>query len=436
MVDEFPLEIMNRAGNPQHEAYPIPTFNPLCGFFSPNEMVRAFGNFKKSGAPSRFLLLSEDAWVDFALQVFEELKSGFLAGKTTLEVTVDGKAYLFDFLRLVRIDSDTGRHNSIAWIDVHGCCFFPKNAIDDTNPVLPSPFHCPPELCEESIEVSSDRWPNAKLLRDDEKFYKIVEQLFLSGIKRFIPNIVITSIHRCSYSNNVGNSWLSSFKLHKNLMMVARGNANVKYGWYGTSADSITGIMSHGFRQPNSEQLGLAAHGTGIHLSPPHSPSASALLSEADENGERHVIFCRVILGNSEKVEAGSSQNHPSNESFDSGVDDLVNPKWLVVWRSNMNIHILPEYIVSFKPSGHSPRSRKQVGVQKSSPWRNLPFFKLFAEIEKSLPSFKIQALETLYNQYKVGKINKEIFIRYIRSIAGDKLLTSTIKSLKGQLKM
>lgn len=79
--------------------------------------------------------------------------------------------------------------------------------------------------------------------------------------------------------------------------------------------------------------------------------SFSANLAEADENGERHMLLCRVILGNVEKVEAGSRQCYPSNVGFDSGSDDLNNPKWYIVWSRNMNTHILPECVVSFKSS-------------------------------------------------------------------------------------
>ncbi|KAL0921877.1 hypothetical protein M5K25_008991 [Dendrobium thyrsiflorum] len=451
-ADESSSVITNRDKKSQIDMFSIQSSDLSNGGFSPDQLVRAFNNFKKSGTPSRFLLFSENAWVDFAHQVFDELKVGFLAGKTILEVLVDQKSYLFDFLRMIRIDSKTGRQNWIAWIDVRGCYFFPKNAVANRcnslqkklefgrrinkNLLMSSPqFHRPlvtkkVESYDDNMEVSSDRWPGAKMLRDDEKFYKVVENLFLSGIKNFIPNTVITSINRCSHLSLAGNSRLLSFNLHKSMMMESRGNANVKFGWYGTSTSDIAGIITYGFKQPNNDKLGVFAHGIGIHLSPPHYSYGSAMLSEADEDGERHVILCRVIMGNSEKIEAGSTRDHPSNERFDSGVDDFENPKWFIVWNSHMNTNIIPEYIVGFKSSFHSQGWTKLVGVQKSV--MNLPFWKLFVEIEKSLPSSKMQALEILYNRYKVGKISKEIFIRYMRSIAGDKLLISTIKSLKG----
>lgn len=80
----------------------------------------------------------------------------------------------------------------------------------------------------------------------------------------------------------------------------------------------------------------------------------SAQLAEADQNGEKHVILSRVILGHVEKVEAGAQQCYPSSVDFDSGSDDPKNPKWYVVWTSNMNRHVIPECVVSYRSTGHS----------------------------------------------------------------------------------
>lgn len=69
----------------------------------------------------------------------------------------------------------------------------------------------------------------------------------------------------------------------------------------------------------------------------------------ADENGVRHLLLCRVILGKMEVVPPGSEQWHPSSEEFDSGVDDSVSPRKYIMWSTNMNTHILPQYVVSFR---------------------------------------------------------------------------------------
>lgn len=68
---------------------------------------------------------------------------------------------------------------------------------------------------------------------------------------------------------------------------------------------------------------------------------------DVDENDTRHLVFCRVVMGNMELV--CSSQFHPSSEEFDSGVDKLPNPNRYVVWDMNMTSHIFPECAISFK---------------------------------------------------------------------------------------
>lgn len=81
------------------------------------------------------------------------------------------------------------------------------------------------------------------------------------------------------------------------------------------------------------------------------------MFTETDENGEKHIILCRVILGKCEKIGAGSWQLQSSSVEYDSGVDDLKNPKWYVVWCDNMNTHILPECVVSYIPIDVSGKS-------------------------------------------------------------------------------
>jgi hypothetical protein len=82
----------------------------------------------------------------------------------------------------------------------------------------------------------------------------------------------------------------------------------------------------------------------------------SAMYADNDENGEQHMLLCRVILGTAELVKQGSDRFHPSSENFDTGVDDLSDPKRLIIWSTHMNTHILPLYVVSFKlsPKWHS----------------------------------------------------------------------------------
>lgn len=80
----------------------------------------------------------------------------------------------------------------------------------------------------------------------------------------------------------------------------------------------------------------------------------SARYCDVDENCVQHMVFCRVIMGNMEVIPPGSKQRYPSSNDFDSGVDDLQQPRHYIIWNMNMNTHIYPEFVVSFKVSSHA----------------------------------------------------------------------------------
>lgn len=88
----------------------------------------------------------------------------------------------------------------------------------------------------------------------------------------------------------------------------------------------------------------------------------SASYCDDDEKGVRYIVFCHVILGNVEVVTPGCGLYHPSSVNFDNGVDDLHNPSQYIVWNMNMNSHIFPEYVVSFKVSSSPQRGKSSFG--------------------------------------------------------------------------
>lgn len=72
----------------------------------------------------------------------------------------------------------------------------------------------------------------------------------------------------------------------------------------------------------------------------------SVSYSDVHEDGIIRMMLCRVIMGNVEVVLPGSKQFQQSNESFDSGVDDLQNPKHYIIWDANVHKQIYAEYAV------------------------------------------------------------------------------------------
>ena len=75
----------------------------------------------------------------------------------------------------------------------------------------------------------------------------------------------------------------------------------------------------------------------------------SATHCDVDENGVRHMVLCRVIMGNMEPLGGDRAQFVTGGEGYDNGVDNVSSPKHYVVWNMNMNTHVYPEFVVSFK---------------------------------------------------------------------------------------
>ncbi|XP_068638709.1 probable inactive poly [ADP-ribose] polymerase SRO5 isoform X5 [Aristolochia californica] len=205
------------------------------------------------------------------------------------------------------------------------------------------------------------------------------------------------------------------------------GKINMKCAWYGASKDEIRGILNHGFGLCERPENG-ALFGSGVYLSPASSSQDGIISSVVDESGLRHVLLCRVILGDVEEVGCGSKQFHPSSEEFDSGVDNLSTPKRYIIWSTHMNTHILPEFVISFR----GLQCLKQTVKKPTSAW--MPFPKLIGLLSEFLPPNEINLIKLYFNDYQAKKITREHMIKRVRLIAGDKLLASVIKSFRSKV--
>ncbi|KAK4348594.1 hypothetical protein RND71_031349 [Anisodus tanguticus] len=420
-------------------------------------LVQNYGNFNKSGEPVRFMCYKDGLWVNFEKNVMDVMVSGFMSGKPVFEVELEGYKCLFDFYRMLEIDLITGNERSISWIDVNGNCFFPKMFIDDgedqekielsnvnenQNPKIEIEIRIFENDLDEDAqlgkrkrgseenegrvvftELNSPRWPKVRSLREDERGYEMVKGLLLSGLSGVYAGATITGVNQLIRTGPMEKARFEVFEKTREIIRRARGgDPNVVYAWYGTSAKNVDSILRHGFGMPGMDR-GSHTHGVGIYLSPVRSPQNSAMMSEVDEYGEKHIIVCRVILGNVEKVELGSQQLYPSSLNFDTGVDHLTNPKWYVVWCGNMNTHILPECVVSYKHGRHMSGLRPNGAPHMST---------LISKLNSSLPPPKALELQCLYSSYRENKIGKDFFTRQLRSVVGDEMLRSVIVEIRG----
>ncbi|CAA7036023.1 unnamed protein product [Microthlaspi erraticum] len=222
------------------------------------------------------------------------------------------------------------------------------------------------------------------LLGEGNQERDVITTCLLSGMGTIASDTTIVAVRKNSTEGITTRAKYLAFRIFTEAMARKNGgDPNVKYGWYAGSREEIESVISYGFsnREVGKFENDAGSHGIGIHIVPSKCSRFAASASEPDEEGLRHLLLCRLILGKPEKIVSGSKQSYPSSTEFDSGVYDLQNPTKYVVWSSHMNSHILPSYIVSFRSP--SLRGRGGFPARPCSPW--VSFASLMSTLSKSM---------------------------------------------------
>nr|XP_027080744.1 inactive poly [ADP-ribose] polymerase RCD1-like isoform X1 [Coffea arabica]XP_027080745.1 inactive poly [ADP-ribose] polymerase RCD1-like isoform X1 [Coffea arabica]XP_027080746.1 inactive poly [ADP-ribose] polymerase RCD1-like isoform X1 [Coffea arabica] len=509
-----------------------------CQLHSTKSLLKNYSNFIKSGLPERFLLHENGEWTDFPQDKVDLVRTEFRVKNPAIEMKFHGEPVILDILYMVQVELTTGSQKPIAWIDEEGRCFFPElyghghcqteadrdEAFvgNDLNGSQEIKLHLEidvnglnsgnlEEVEESNIGVKKmrmeqesvknprqldydgkqDAYSDAKLnhtVGDNNRIggdfmeasSKIVDagtirNMFQKATKPFFK-VSISGINKCSSS--LLQTRLDLFEKQLEIIKKVRGKANVQYAWLPCSKDAVFSIMTyglgHGLPEPRIK------YGIGVHLSSVNCAYSSVSNCDVDENGERYVVLCRVILGSIELLQPGSQQCHPSSEKFDTGVDNLESPSQYIVWNMNVNTHIYPEYVVSFRMptdtegaevaeenrldlsgvTSQEPQGKLQLGqaaVQRGrecllsrssqaeaatiglssskapkSPW--MRFAVLFEAISDKITPTEMHSVHTYYEMFRQKKISRDDFIIKLRLIVGDQLLKSTITSLQCKL--
>ncbi|XP_028805961.1 inactive poly [ADP-ribose] polymerase RCD1 isoform X2 [Neltuma alba] len=499
-------------------------------------LLRCYLNFKKSGRPERLMFYQSGEWTNFPDYVVNLVRKELEIKKASVEVEFNGCHLVLDFLHMYQMDLKTGSQQPIAWIDEKGRCFFPEicaasdervhehlceepfesseiklyleielNGVDESklrecsgesNVVLKhiqidAKHPCNQygvevedgsneidvgnfgEAIEQNQEIGLDAHTesvNGKLDLDT------VQDMFLKGMNNY-GIIDIVEIYRCS--STFMQSRLQLFQKQAEITKKCRADANIRYAWLALSKGELSTIMKYGLGH-----CGLSAtkstYGAGVHLAAVDCPDMSAINCDVDENGVRHMVFCRVIMGNMELLCPGTRQFHPSSNDYDSGVDDIQSPRYYVVWNMNLNTHVYPEFVVSFKvssdaegdhfgneskhnvsgvttpykgpgllqsesstvdisisqptldrgiPQGKAANMNSRASSGPKSPW--MPFPMLFAAISDKVSPIGRELINTHYEQFRAKKITRDDFVKKLRLIVGDTLLRTTITKLQ-----
>lgn len=388
---------------------------------------------------------------------------------------------------MIQLDLKTGTQKPIAWIDDSGICVFPESSAtchgthDDVDlgesSVTPEiKLHleielngvnkfeeCMGESNSKKIKLDNDgeRQNDENAPEKSDEFASPVREPVCGSVdvesarKMFLEGFVedlkveIFDVKKCSGSFFEARRKL--FETQVEITRKVRGKANVAYAWCVANGDATAGVL---FRAHNGPKLGV--YGYGVHLAALHSAHKSAMICDVDENGLKHMVLCRVILGNQETLQIGSKQFHAKDNSFDTGVDDLQNPNCYVIWNMDMNTHIFPECTISFKtpqtPKGNPVVQESRLDISRvttnnqsnssaktgsstpkdpKSPW--MPFSKLFEAISEKVTPHEMRSVHVHYDSFRAKKMNREEFINKLRSVIGDQILRSTISSLQSK---
>ncbi|KAK7094234.1 hypothetical protein V1264_007883 [Littorina saxatilis] len=117
--------------------------------------------------------------------------------------------------------------------------------------------------------------------------------------------------------------------------------------WHGTRDDIVDSIIENGFNRSYCERTG---YGQGVYFAKTAEYSSEDKYAKRNSNGERHMFFCKVLVG---KLTAGSEDMrflppnaNDVNIAYDSAVDDVDDPSIFVIFK---DVQAYPEYLIVFK---------------------------------------------------------------------------------------
>ncbi|XP_057452806.1 inactive poly [ADP-ribose] polymerase RCD1-like [Lotus japonicus] len=348
------------------------------GSHSGQSFLRYYLKYKKIERPERVMLYNNEDWLDYPRDVVDLVKNAFKIKKEALEIRLNGHDLMLDFLHMCQVDLSTSLKQPIAWIDEAGSCFFPEVHVASNEE---SYNLWEPEFMELSIETKANEVDESKLrqcsressggesilqnhvgLVPYNKFVQgklvldSVQEMFLNGMNSFgNTNFEIVETYHCSGASMQAR--LELFRAQAKITKIIHGDANVRYAWLHFSKEELSTMIDHGLGHCVLS-TNKSIYGVGVHLSAVSCPYASARYCHIDENGVRHLVLCRVIMGNMEvlhpSIDIASSQFQPRNFEYDNRVDDIQCPRYYLVWNMNINSHIYPEFVVSFKVNEES----------------------------------------------------------------------------------
>ncbi|ONK55776.1 uncharacterized protein A4U43_C10F870 [Asparagus officinalis] len=295
--------------------------------------------------------------------------------------------------------------------------------------------------CSESGSVTDGPVSNAidgvngvlKLNEEDDE-YIILKHRFYLSIGALSQQCMVVDAYRSLHSSPMEKAQVESFRIFKEAMEAKRGgDANVVHSWYGALKDEVDRIMKDGFRMCGLPEK-AGTFGFGLHLCPELSARESLISAPISEDGLKHMVICRVILGSTETILPGSSQSGPSSADFDSGVDNEQAPSKYIVWYPDVKTNVLPLYAVTVKMELNSGGLQRELDATRpGSKW--MPLTSLVYILLNFVPRSTLRMLRRLHTDFLERKITRQQFVFRVRQLAGDEVLVYAIRDFQNKRK-
>ncbi|KAF8034802.1 hypothetical protein BT93_C0963 [Corymbia citriodora subsp. variegata] len=302
----------------------------------------------------------------------------------------------------------------------------PNSSVSNCKSVVPAyQSGAPPSLFSGSglMELSAE-----------DMVHRHIKQNFVSSLAGLRAQVNLVAIHRNHYSDVSAKARAEAFQVCSRVVQRKGGDntANVKFAWYATSKEEVSQILSYGFGY-NGKPADNGVYGCGVYFAPFGYPLESVLSAPIDEDGLRHLLLCRVIMGKSELVSPRSKQSHSSLKEYDSGVDDLSFPKRYIIWSNHVNTRVLPVYIISFRAPyclrGFLTNPEKL--LKSATHWT--PLLILIWELSKCFPPSLVSSIYKYHKDHKDRKFRRYGMIQKFWQRARDRLLMEFMKGLKNK---
>lgn len=299
-----------------------------------NSLLRCYSNFMKSGVPQRLMYYENGEWTDFPQHLIALIRNDLQEKKAAVEVDLDGRQFLLDFLHMLLVDLETGSRQPIAWIDEADNCFFPEFYADgdgsceySENEYGKDQPYGPHEI-KLQLEIDISGVNQSKLKECSGESNALVKHIQLSpnsSNNQFVLEVEdscnqkadmkemeadeekkhsrTSLVSRANFADwgtdpdavrevflfgmgpNGGvdihdihrtssDSLLSRFELFQKQLEITkrcRGNANVRFAWLATSKGALPTIMKYGLGHCGKTTT-RSKYGFGVHLSAASSP--------------------------------------------------------------------------------------------------------------------------------------------------------------------